>query len=56
MAELKPCPFCGNTNLSVYTFSVFCDATKGGCGASCGGETKTKEEAIQKWNRRANNG
>lgn len=58
MAELKPkpCPFCGNTNLNVCYFSVFCDARYGGCGASSGGLTNTEEDAIKKWNRRVNDG
>ena len=33
-------------------FAVCCDAQKGGCGA-VGGYCETKEEAIEKWNRRS---
>lgn len=33
-------------------YSVVCDYTKGGCGASSG-HYRDKEEAIAKWNRRA---
>lgn len=65
MSELKPCPFCGGTNLFLGSekeieqldggreeyFAVVCDFTKGGCGA-CSGYRKGKEEAIEAWNKR----
>ena len=35
-------------------YTVVCDYTEGGCGASCGGSNETEEEAIEAWNRRAN--
>lgn len=53
MAELKPCPFCGCPDNTVY-----CD---GGFYAECGnpdcdafGPTrKTKQQAIDAWNKRS---
>lgn len=56
MAELKPCPFCGGENLNVrkgkYMWWIEC------CNAYCGGSSGAKhykKEAIEAWNRRANN-
>lgn len=43
--ELKPCPFCGGKNMRIWNTST--------PWVSCG---TTKEEAIQAWNRRADNG
>ena len=37
-------------------YTVVCDYSEGGCGASTGGSARTKEAAIKAWNRRANNG
>ena len=37
---------------SVY--GVVCNALDGGCGAACGGEYDTPEEAIAAWNKRTN--
>ena len=62
MANLKPCPFCGAEE-SVYVgkddevddarpYTVCCDFTLGGCGASTG-YAETPKEAIAMWNRRA---
>lgn len=59
MAELKPCPFCGGkADIRDFTIidsdpeiDIFC--------TNCGGQTfvyKTKAEAIEAWNRRADNG
>ena len=62
--ELKPCPFCGNTNLFVGTsdeihedgdkhnYAVCCDFEQGGCGA-CGGYELSKIKAVENWNKRA---
>ena len=70
--ELKPCPFCGNTNIVIKTcsdnccdpimcdecpqlqYTVCCDGNNGGCGSHSGYYLK-KEEAIEAWNRRADN-
>ena len=67
MAELKPCPFCGGTNIVMcrepnfweghingYQYQVVCDASCGGCGSSCGYE-ESITEAREAWNRRAEN-
>lgn len=35
-------------------YMVVCDCTEGGCGVSCGHSYETAEEAIEAWNRRAN--
>jgi Lar family restriction alleviation protein len=57
---LKPCPFCGGSNVTVHVFeegrgggydpwvAVMCDD------CDIQGEThKTEEEAVEAWNRRA---
>ena len=61
MAELKPCPFCGNDDLEILLefnpmlkyeyFRVLCSC----CGASSCGHLH-KEIAIKRWNRRAEDG
>ena len=76
MPELKPCPFCGGTQLFVGTiaeiemmdeghtdyllksqnYAVVCNYIEGGCGASSGGDARSEEEAIEAWNRRAEDG
>lgn len=38
-------------NSKLYT--VCCDYTEGGCGASIGGGIHSAQEAIETWNRRA---
>ena len=54
MNELKPCPFCGATNVS-HWIGDFGDHV-----VSChvcfaqGSPTKTEEKAIAAWNRRTN--
>lgn len=56
--ELKPCPFCGSEGLSGkkyryrYPDLFTCVCIK--CGAMCG-FSKTLEEAVERWNRRADN-
>lgn len=60
--KLLPCPFCGKTETAIWELEgfepfnccVFCDRTEGGCGAA-GGFGETEDEAIEAWNRRANN-
>lgn len=52
MAELKPCPFCGGTNLTiinVYGEEYYVDCST--C-TTCGPGGETEEEAIKAWNRR----
>lgn len=62
--ELKPCPFCGRVDTPIIwstrstgliNWRVSCDMAgdKTGCGGSCGAR-KTRAEAIEAWNRRAN--
>ncbi len=59
MAEqkLKPCPFCGSTDLYIFhdhghNWQVICDCyVREGCGAS-GGYRHSREEAIEAWNTR----
>ena len=41
-----------STNSEFY--SVVCDYTDGGCGASVGGASRSASEAITAWNRRVN--
>lgn len=41
-------------NCQLYT--VVCSFTAGGCGAATGGTCHTEDEAIEAWNRRADNG
>jgi Lar family restriction alleviation protein len=55
--ELKPCPFCGRTDLHIETDSeptstvnVFCDNPD--CEASGPNSATTADEAAQKWNGR----
>ena len=62
MAELKPCPFCGrrafvrkNKGLKAGTYNVYCG------NEDCKVEPITnpyfcKEQAIEAWNRRVNDG
>jgi len=66
MAELKPCPFCGEYDAVRMMirkgkdgwrdyYYVLCDYNEGGCGAS-GQWNHYEREAADAWNRRANNG
>lgn len=60
MAKLKPCPFCGCEGMYGYYYDPF-DGYQGNlkryrircmaCGAAL--ERNAKEEAIEAWNRRA---
>lgn len=60
--ELKPCPFCGGEGHIIKTdFGNGYQKYYHGVCLDCGMETKnyvhiTKEEAIEAWNRRADNG
>ena len=56
MPELKPCPFCGGKELSVISvlgedYYVECSSC-----TTCGPSGETYEEAIEAWNRRAEDG
>lgn len=44
---------CENCDKKRYT--ICCSETEGGCGAICG-YAETEQKAIEKWDRRANNG
>lgn len=66
MEELKPCPFCGKSvavlsnaqeELEVCNnyVMVVCAFNRGGCGAATG-FYNSEQEAIEHWNRRADNG
>ena len=54
MAEPKTCPFCGGKDLTMVNdenhFFVGCYTC-----TTCGPVGKTEEEAIEAWNRRADN-
>ena len=54
MSELKPCPFCGNDNISVIESVVkpfyWCKCEKCGASISC---YKTRKKAVEVWNRRS---
>ena len=68
MAELKPCPFCGGTDIrmitSVFDTDIFCAECHGSMTRasffykSCLAEAKEshEKEAIEAWNRRAEDG
>jgi len=48
-SKLKPCPFCGNSCAYIdEDFAPWCIE----CGATIDGYFKTKQEAIDAWNRR----
>jgi Lar family restriction alleviation protein len=55
--KLKPCPFCGCVELTVWTRREWsADPMSFYVECSCGGkawEARTQEEAIAAWNRRA---
>lgn len=65
--ELKPCPFCGGEAVittiephvhMIATFMADCEGeTFIECtGCTCGISGKTEREAVEDWNRRADNG
>lgn len=57
MAELKPCPFCGGKAMLIwlpYSRKIFVK-----CAEQCCKQNtiyKSREEAIEAWNRRAEDG
>lgn len=55
--DLKPCPFCGGKDLSIYLkgmndrkYAVCCNT----CDAR-GGRKQDKKKAVEEWNRRIEN-
>lgn len=62
MTELKPCPFCGakaqtfeSNRHPRFRFGVECSLTNGFCWVYPQTDLfETEEEAIEAWNRRAN--
>lgn len=63
MAELKPCPFCGSHNVLLRHYDPY-DGYHGDCGVweawcvicEANIERRQEEEAIEAWNRRADDG
>ena len=63
MAELKPCPFCGYEAEKPFYYDPF-DGYQGNWGSyrvrceNCSAQItmRTKEKAIEAWNRRAEDG
>ena len=60
--SLKPCPFCGNTNILVYEeegkfgfteWIVECDSHYCACQPTAHDSYQTKVEAVEAWNTRA---
>jgi Lar family restriction alleviation protein len=59
MAEkLKPCPFCGNEDITITEidelYQTVCSVIRKGCGAASGYQY-SRDKAINAWNRRTNN-
>lgn len=50
--KLKPCPFCGGTNL-YYAAGRFNAVECGDCGGKVVGAYRTEKEAAEAWNTRA---
>lgn len=70
-SKLKPCPFCGTPNTNLYfvkvdaphgfdTVGIFCNSCKQTVileeNEWEGEDSRTREKAIEAWNRRANDG
>lgn len=62
MDELNPCPFCGSKQNRLFIeqdeagwFYVICAPSDNGCAAT-GPAAITKEDAVNLWNRRIDNG
>lgn len=52
--KLKPCPFCGSTDIKLWKGLGEVSGTCRKCGAHSGYAIgKTKEDAAEAWNRRA---
>lgn len=58
MDELKPCPFCGSKEVRMRFDSVIESyyVTCKKCGAEVSQFYGLKDEAVEAWNRRANDG
>lgn len=54
MIELKCCPFCQNTSLSIKKYKYWYYIKCSEC-MSCGPLESTEEKAADSWNRRGNN-
>lgn len=52
MEELKPCPFCGSSNVTMHELNPNSYARCRGCGAE-GGLRDSHDKAADAWNRRA---
>lgn len=56
--ELKPCPFCGESNTLFVehdvSYYVVCNLCNYGCGTTAP-VVRSEQEAIEAWNRRYNN-
>ena len=60
--KIKPCPFCGNNNSSVYDFDTnkwvlnhFCSRDSKELSVTIAVYGATYEEVVEKWNRRVEN-
>ena len=56
--ELKPCPFCGSQDIGLWTSYGYEYLNYVWCGG-CGAKTESfpeEAQAIEAWNRRADNG
>jgi Lar family restriction alleviation protein len=59
MAELKPCPFCGNSAWANFVYKPHSNKTR--CVVKCTKcnarlEYRDEKSAVSAWNRRADNG
>lgn len=56
MDKLKPCPFCGNEDITITEidglYQAVCSVMLKGCGAATGYQYSI-DKAIKEWNRRA---
>lgn len=60
MAELKPCPFCGSKaeiehKRKLMTWIVQCSNYSCPASYMIGNDFETEEQAVEMWNRRADN-
>ena len=52
--KLKPCPFCGGEAIVNLLLGKYCITCTGCMGGIFPASWQTREEAIEAWNRRAN--